>query len=123
MSQFVLAPAFNRIEEQALSFEELNLDEQILKGLTELGFSKPTPLQIDAIPKAIEGHDMEVKAGKCPGKTAAYILAVLQILTDRPAAEGRNTRALVLVPSRNGRNGWLACSAVWPGSRHFAPPR
>ncbi|MCB1877900.1 MAG: DEAD/DEAH box helicase [Chromatiales bacterium] len=100
MSQFVLAPAFNRIEEQALSFEELNLDEQILKGLTELGFSKPTPLQIDAIPKAIEGHDMEVKAGKCPGKTAAYILAVLQILTDRPAAEGRNTRALVLVPSR-----------------------
>ncbi len=75
----------------------MQLHPSLLRGLKELGFTRPTPIQADAIPPALEGRDLLACAMTGSGKTAAFLLPVLHQLMERP--RGR-TRALVLTPTR-----------------------
>jgi ATP-dependent RNA helicase RhlE len=82
---------------RAGSFRELGLNAELIRAVEELGFTRPTPVQADAIPPALEGRDVLACAMTGSGKTAAFLLPILQRLEDRPA--GR-TRALILSPTR-----------------------
>ena len=81
-----------------MSFTELNLNAQLLAAINDLGFSKATPIQIDAIPPAIEGRDVLACAQTGSGKTAAFLLPILHRLLASP--KRGVTRALVLTPTR-----------------------
>jgi ATP-dependent RNA helicase RhlE len=78
-------------------FTSLKLHPSLLKGVKELGFARPTPIQADAIPPALEGRDVLAAAMTGSGKTAAFVLPILQRLIDKPRG---TTRALVLTPTR-----------------------
>jgi ATP-dependent RNA helicase RhlE len=80
-----------------LSFNDLKLHTSLLKGIKELGFIRPTPIQADAIPPAMEGRDVLACAQTGSGKTAAFLLPILNKLIDKPRG---TTRALVLAPTR-----------------------
>ncbi len=80
-----------------MSFSSLSLHPSLLKGLKELGFTRPTPIQSDAIPPALEGRDILACASTGSGKTAAFLLPILHKLIERPRG---TTRALVLTPTR-----------------------
>ncbi|MES2125483.1 MAG: DEAD/DEAH box helicase [Gemmatimonadota bacterium] len=68
-----------------------------MQGLKELGFTRPTPIQAEAIPHAMAGKDVLACAMTGSGKTAAFLLPILHQLMDKPR---RTTRALVLTPTR-----------------------
>jgi ATP-dependent RNA helicase RhlE len=78
-------------------FSSLKLHPSLLKGIKELGFARPTPIQTDAIPPALEGRDVLACAMTGSGKTAAFLLPILHRLIDKPRG---TTRALVLTPTR-----------------------
>jgi ATP-dependent RNA helicase RhlE len=80
-----------------LPFTSLRLHPQLQKGLRELGFPRPTPIQAESIPHALAGRDLLASATTGSGKTAAFLLPILHQLIDR--ARG-STRALVLTPTR-----------------------
>jgi ATP-dependent RNA helicase RhlE len=80
-----------------VSFASFNLDRDLLRGLKELGFTRPTPVQSDAIPPALAGKDVLACAATGSGKTAAFLLPILERLLRRPRGV---TRALVLTPTR-----------------------
>ena len=84
------------------SFAELALSPRLLQTLTELGYETPTPIQASAIPVVLAGRDLMAGAQTGTGKTAAFVLPILQQLLTMPreADEGRPIRALVLVPTR-----------------------
>jgi ATP-dependent RNA helicase RhlE len=84
-------------EDATLPFTSLKLDPSLLRGLKELGFTRPTPIQADAIPPALEGQDVLACAMTGSGKTAAFLLPILHQLLDKPR---RTTRALVITPTR-----------------------
>jgi len=75
----------------------LKLHPSLQKGLKELGYLRPTPIQADAIPSALEGKDVLACAMTGSGKTAAFLLPILHKLIDRPRGK---TRALVVTPTR-----------------------
>jgi ATP-dependent RNA helicase RhlE len=78
-------------------FSSLKLHPNLLRGIRELGFARPTPIQADAIPPALEGRDILACAMTGSGKTAAFLLPILHQLLGRPRG---TTRALVLTPTR-----------------------
>jgi ATP-dependent RNA helicase RhlE len=78
-------------------FTELGLHASLLQGLKDLGFSRPTPIQADAIPLAMAGQDLLACAMTGSGKTAAFLLPILNGLIGKPRG---TTRALVLTPTR-----------------------
>ena len=80
-----------------MPFASLNLHPSLLKGVKELGFTRPTPIQADAIPPALEGRDLLACAMTGSGKTAAFVLPILQRLIDTKRG---TTRALILSPTR-----------------------
>ncbi len=86
------------------SFAALNLAPEILKALTESGYITPTPVQAQAIPLVLQGHDLMAGAQTGTGKTAAFVLPMLQKLL--PLASSNTSparhpvRALILVPTR-----------------------
>jgi ATP-dependent RNA helicase RhlE len=80
-----------------MPFTTLKLHPNLLKGLKDLGFTRPTPIQADAIPPALEGKDILACAMTGSGKTAAFLLPILHKLIDKPRGK---TRALVLTPTR-----------------------
>jgi ATP-dependent RNA helicase RhlE len=80
-----------------LPFSNLHIHPDLLKGIRELGFTRPTPIQAEAIPPAIAGRDLLACAQTGSGKTIAFLLPVLHRLMDKPR---RTTRALVLTPTR-----------------------
>ena len=80
-------------------FSDLSLDQRLLKSVDKMGFEQPTPVQEQAIPLAMAGRDLLVNAATGSGKTAAFLLPILQrMITDSGPKQG--TRALVLVPTR-----------------------
>jgi len=81
----------------SLPFASLKLDKSLLQGVKDLGFARPTPIQLDAIPPALAGRDVLACAMTGSGKTAAFLLPILNHLLARPR---RTTRALVLTPTR-----------------------
>jgi ATP-dependent RNA helicase RhlE len=78
-------------------FTHLGLHPSLLQGLKDLGFTRPTPIQADAIPLAMAGQDLLACAMTGSGKTAAFLLPILHKLMDKPRG---TTRALVLTPTR-----------------------
>ncbi|MEY8437813.1 DEAD/DEAH box helicase [Atopobiaceae bacterium 24-176] len=87
------------------SFAGLGLTEQILAGVDALGFSEPTPVQADAIPCVLAGHDVVASAQTGTGKTAAFVLPVLQRIGQSAGSEKRRQgatapQALVITPTR-----------------------
>ncbi|PYP65909.1 MAG: RNA helicase [Gemmatimonadetes bacterium] len=80
-----------------MPFTSFKLHPDLLRGVKELGFTRPTPIQVDAIPPAIAGRDVLACAMTGSGKTAAFLLPILQRLVSRPRG---TTRALILTPTR-----------------------
>ena len=83
-----------------MTFAELQLNEPILKALTQCGYSEPTPIQEQAIPVACSGRDVIASAQTGTGKTAAFVLPALQRLCNPATGKGRGPRILVLTPTR-----------------------
>jgi len=87
-----------------MTFDELNLAPAILQAVTEQGYSTPTPIQAQAIPAVLAGHDLLAGAQTGTGKTAAFTLPLLQRLSEGEAPRNRHgnkaVRALVLTPTR-----------------------
>lgn len=79
-------------------FAKLGLDSRLVERLTGLGYEEPTPIQREAIPPLIEGHDLIGRAATGTGKTAAFSLPVLHRLA-RSTARTKPT-SLILVPTR-----------------------
>jgi len=80
-----------------MPFSNFKLHADLLRGVRELGFTQPTPIQLDAIPPGVEGRDILACAMTGSGKTAAFLLPILNQLIKR---DRRTTRALVLTPTR-----------------------
>jgi ATP-dependent RNA helicase RhlE len=80
-----------------MPFSGFGLHPDILKGVREMGFTRPTPIQRDAMPPALAGRDLLASAATGSGKTAAFVLAILQRLLPKPR---RATRALIVTPTR-----------------------
>ncbi len=84
-----------------MSFESLRLIEPITKSLIEGGYEVPTPIQVEGIPKVLEGHDLLGCAQTGTGKTAAFAIPILQLLyTRKPTQSTSYIRSLILTPTR-----------------------
>ncbi len=80
-----------------MAFASLALHPTLVKGVAQLGYTQPTPIQSESIPQALAGRDLLACAATGSGKTAAFLLPILHHLVDRPRG---TTRALVLAPTR-----------------------
>jgi ATP-dependent RNA helicase RhlE len=80
-----------------MPFSTFGLHPDLLRGVRELGFTRPTPIQEQAIPPAMAGKDVLACAMTGSGKTAAFLLPILQHLMGKPRG---TTRALILTPTR-----------------------
>jgi ATP-dependent RNA helicase RhlE len=84
-----------------MSFTKLNLHPSILANITSLGYRTPTPIQAQAIPVIIKGQDLLGIAKTGSGKTASFVLPILnQMLTNVTGERNRQPKVLVLVPTR-----------------------
>ncbi len=81
------------------TFSELSLDPRVLSAVTDAGYTVPTPIQIQAIPSALEGRDVLGIAQTGTGKTAAFVLPMITHLS-KGRARARMPRSLVLCPTR-----------------------
>jgi ATP-dependent RNA helicase RhlE len=83
-----------------MPFTHLKLHPDLLRGVKDLGFQKPTPIQADAIPPALAGRDLLACAQTGSGKTAAFLLPILHGLMHKPRSRPGTTRALIITPTR-----------------------
>jgi ATP-dependent RNA helicase RhlE len=84
-----------------MSFDSLGLCDQLLKAISDQGYTTPTPIQSQAIPVIFEGCDLLAGAQTGTGKTAAFALPIVQKLGEKvPQDKRRRPRVLVLVPTR-----------------------
>eukprot|EP00105_Crassostrea_gigas_P014259 XP_011430862.1 PREDICTED: probable ATP-dependent RNA helicase DDX56 [Crassostrea gigas] len=90
------------MSEDTLSFHEMGLDDRLLKAISQLGWSEPTPIQEKAIPLALDGKDILARARTGSGKTAAFCIPVIQkILTAKQTSSTEQcVKALVLTPTK-----------------------
>ena len=82
-----------------MNFSELNLDNTILEGLQALNFDETTPIQEQSYPIIAEGKDMVGVAQTGTGKTAAFVIPILQRIKDK-IGDNKGTKALILAPTR-----------------------
>jgi ATP-dependent RNA helicase RhlE len=83
------------------SFDSFGLTDEILRAITEQGYSTPTPIQLKAIPTILNGRDVLAGAQTGTGKTASFTLPLLEILHKHTQGKGnRQVRALVITPTR-----------------------
>ncbi len=87
-----------------MSFNELGLIEPIIRSINEQGYIEPTPIQQQAIPAILKGRDILASAQTGTGKTASFVLPVLQRLTHQARAKNNSMKVLILTPTRE-----LAC--------------
>ncbi|MDQ2994437.1 MAG: DEAD/DEAH box helicase, partial [Pseudomonadota bacterium] len=110
------------------SFESLGLSSELLRAVTEKGYTQPTPIQIKVIPVILKGKDVIARAKTGSGKTAGFTLPMIQRLSANPPVTGRRLiRALVLTPTRElaaqvdesvrtyGKNSALQSTVVYGG--------
>ncbi|HYJ79856.1 MAG TPA: DEAD/DEAH box helicase [Longimicrobiaceae bacterium] len=84
-------------ETPGAAFSGMGLHPQLVRGVEDLGFIRPTPVQAEAIPPGVQGRDVLACAMTGSGKTAAFLLPILHRLMDKPRGV---TRALILAPTR-----------------------
>ena len=82
------------------SFIALGLSPSILRAIDEIGYSQPTPIQSAAIPRVLSGRDLIGIAQTGTGKTAAFVLPLLELLAKTPLHGPRRPRLLVVAPTR-----------------------
>ncbi|KAG8041054.1 hypothetical protein G9C98_002042 [Cotesia typhae] len=88
-------------EDKIKSFHEFGLDDRILKAIAKLGWLEPTAIQESTIPLMLEGKDVLIRARTGSGKTAAFIIPLVQkILTSKPHQTHQQTKGLILAPSK-----------------------
>ncbi|MDR0481269.1 MAG: DEAD/DEAH box helicase [Gallionellaceae bacterium] len=83
-----------------MTFASLNLAPNILSAVEAAGYTTPTPIQAQAIPEVLAGHDLMASAQTGTGKTAAFILPALHYISQPPAVRSKGPRVLVLTPTR-----------------------
>jgi superfamily II DNA/RNA helicase len=83
-----------------MPFATLGLSAPLVKAITELGHQSPTPIQSKAIPIVLAGKDLIAAAPTGTGKTASFVLPILQMLTSEEPRRAKRIRALVLAPTR-----------------------
>ena len=86
-------------EENQVTFKDLNIAKPILSALDRSGYTNPTPIQAQAIPFALDGRDLLLSAQTGSGKTAAFVIPVLDRLS-RATSFDKLTKALILTPTR-----------------------
>jgi ATP-dependent RNA helicase RhlE len=109
-------------------FQSLNIIQPILKAIDEEGYTIPTPIQTQAIPLVLEGRDLLGTAQTGTGKTAAFAIPILQLLSAEKSAGGsRKIRSLIVTPTRElaiqigesfkayGRHTGLTCAVIFGG--------
>ncbi|HBU48940.1 MAG TPA: DEAD/DEAH box helicase, partial [Myxococcales bacterium] len=82
------------------SFDQLDLIEPLRRAVSDAGYTSPTPIQAKAIPPLLQGKDVLGCAQTGTGKTAAFLLPILQRLAKVPTQGKKRIRALVLTPTR-----------------------
>jgi ATP-dependent RNA helicase RhlE len=80
-----------------VNFNEFNLDPRLMAGINRLGYTEATPIQIAALPPALAGEDLIATAQTGTGKTAVFVLPILQKLLNGPR---NRTRVLIVTPTR-----------------------
>jgi ATP-dependent RNA helicase RhlE len=111
-----------------MHFESLNIIEPILKSLKEEGYTNPTPIQVQAIPIVLQGTDLIGCAQTGTGKTAAFAVPILQLLSKNKSFDRKKKiRSLIVTPTRElaiqieesfkayGRYTGLTCTVVFGG--------
>src|SRR3954467_3663990 len=92
------------ISSPAVRFEDFGLSADILRALSDQGYVHPTPIQAEAIPVVLQGHDVMGAAQTGTGKTAGFALPIIQLLlatASNSASPARHpVRALILTPTR-----------------------
>ena len=83
-----------------MSFESLGLMPELVRALSDKGYSEPTAIQSQAIPAILAGNDVLGGAQTGTGKTAAFTLPILQRLAETPNPKAKGPRILILVPTR-----------------------
>ena len=82
-----------------MSFKKLNVIDPIYNALTDVGYTQPTEIQTKAIPTILSGKDVISCAQTGTGKTAAFAIPILQLLSQKPTKK-KNIRALIVTPTR-----------------------
>ncbi|MDP1896563.1 MAG: DEAD/DEAH box helicase, partial [Sulfurimicrobium sp.] len=83
-----------------MSFENLKLHPSILQAIADSGYTVPTPIQAEAIPAVLAGHDIMASAQTGTGKTAAFMLPAIHRLSTPSAGKSKGPRVLILTPTR-----------------------
>lgn len=83
-----------------MSFTSLGLIEPLLRAVTESGYTEPSPIQAQSIPAVLLGNDILASAQTGTGKTASFVLPILQKLHDKPRAQSNHAKVLILTPTR-----------------------
>ena len=94
---------------EAVRFDELQLDERIVRAVTDMGFEAASPIQAQAIPVQLEGLDIIGQAQTGTGKTAAFGIPLLQKIDP----DSKKLQAIALCPTESWRFRWLRRSADW----------
>ena len=91
--------------ETNLEFNTLGLSDKILQAIEEKGYKIPTPIQAQGIPAVLEGKDVMAAAQTGTGKTAGFVLPILESLTKGNRAKANHARVLILTRSEERRVG------------------
>lgn len=86
------------MSEQQITFSDFNLAPSIIEGLDAMGFTEPTPVQVQTIPAIMSGKDLIASAQTGTGKTAAYVLPILHKISQQKSSGGLNT--IIIAPTR-----------------------
>src|SRR5688500_3135372 len=111
-----------------MSFQSLNIIEPILRAVREEGYTTPTPIQAQAIPIVLQGTDLLGCAQTGTGKTAAFAIPILQLLSqNRGIDKKKKVRSLIVTPTRElaiqigesfrayGRHTGMTCTVIFGG--------
>ncbi len=96
------AEVTNPVNQIAANFNDLGLNEALLRAIEDAGYTNPTPIQAKAIPLVLNGGDLLAGAQTGTGKTAGFTLPILHLLNQNPIAEKSKgkPRCLILTPTR-----------------------
>ena len=83
-----------------MSFNSMNLDDRLLKGIAKQGWSSPTPVQSEVIPLAMDGKSIAARAKTGSGKTAAYLIPIIQKVIEQKGKKKEGVYSIVILPSK-----------------------